>query len=141
MTMLSGASMIYGPGMLDSGMVMDLGQIVADADLINMLQFAQKGLSVNDDKLALDVIREIGIKGEYLSCQHTFANFKTEQSVPFVFCRDSRDEWITNGAPNAHKTASARAKAILDAEPKKCVSEDAAAKMAEIIAKVEAEWQ
>lgn len=139
--MLSGASMIYGPGMLENGMVMNLGQLVADADLINMLQFAQKGLAINDEKLALDVIREVGIKGEYLSCQHTFANFKTEQSVPFVFDRDNRDDWAAKGSPSAYDTGCAKAKEILAAEPKKCVSDEAAAKMRAIIEKAEAEWE
>lgn len=140
MTMLSGASLIYGPGMLENGMVMNLGQLVADADLINMLQFAQRGLSIRDDKLAVDVIREIGIKGEYLSCQHTFANFKTEQSNPFIMNRDNREEWLSKGSPSAYDTGCAKAKEVLAAEPKKCISEEAAAKIKEIIAKAEAEW-
>ena len=141
MTMLAGASMIYGPGMLENGMVMNLGQLVADADLINMLKFAQKGLTISDEKLALDVIREVGIKGEYLSCNHTFQNFKTEQSNPFIMNRDNRDEWLGKGAPSAYDTGCAKAREILMTGKKQYVTDEAAKAMSDIIAEAEAGWK
>ena len=141
MTMLAGASMIYGPGMLENGMVMNLGQLVADADLINMLKFAQKGLSISDEKLAIDIIREIGIKGEYLSCNHTFQNFKTEQSNPFIMNRDSREEWLAKGAPSAYETGRIKAKGILAAKKQSFVTAEAAKAMEDIITAAETCWK
>ena len=44
MSMLADASLIYGPGMLDSGLIMDPALLVADADIIAMLKYSQKGL-------------------------------------------------------------------------------------------------
>ena len=61
----AGANIIYGGGILDSGIVMSLGQLVADADVIRMYRKAQEGIPVNDITMALDVIREVGIRGNF----------------------------------------------------------------------------
>lgn len=119
--MMAGASLIYGPGMLDSGLIMDPALLVADADIINMLKWSQKGMAVNDETLCLDVIREVGIKGEYLSNMHTFQNFKTDQSCPKTMVRDSRDDWEADGKRNMYDRSLEKARAILAAEPKEIV--------------------
>lgn len=121
MSMMAGASLIYGPGMLDSGLIMDPALLVADADIINMLKWSQKGMAVNDETLCLDVIREVGIKGEYLSNMHTFQNFKTDQSCPKTMVRDSRDDWEADGKRNMYDRSLEKARAILAAEPKEIV--------------------
>ena len=84
--MLAGANIIYGGGILDSGIVMSLGQLVADADVIRMYQKAQEGIPVNDITMALDVIREVGIRGNFLGEEHTLEHYN-EQSKPEIFQR------------------------------------------------------
>ena len=74
--MLAGANMIYGPGMLESGITMSLGQVVADADFVRMIKEVLRGIPVNEETLALDVIHGVGIKGQYLGEKHTFSLFK-----------------------------------------------------------------
>lgn len=83
---LAGANIIYGGGILDSGIVMSLGQLVADADVIRMYRKAQEGIPVNDITMALDVIREVGIRGNFLGEEHTLEHYN-EQSRPEIFQR------------------------------------------------------
>ena len=68
--------------MLENGMVMNAGQLYADADAISMLRFAQRGLPINDETLALDVIREVGIQGDYLSTMHTSKILRQNRVTP-----------------------------------------------------------
>lgn len=140
MSMMAGASLIYGPGMLDSGLIMDPALLVADADIINMLKCAQGGVPVNDEALCLDVIREVGIKGEYLSNMHTFQNFKTEQSCPKTMVRDSRDDWAMDGKRNMYDRSMEKAKAILAAEPKEIIPASVQEEANAFIAKCTKEW-
>ena len=84
--MLAGANIIYGGGILDSGIVMSLGQLVADADIIRMYRKAQEGMPVNEITMALDVIREVGIRGNFLGEEHTLDHYN-EQTKPDIFQR------------------------------------------------------
>lgn len=140
MSMLAGASLIYGPGMLDSGLIMDPALLVADADIINMLKYAQKGMAVNDDTLSLDVIKEVGIKGEYLSAPHTFQHFKTEQSVPRMMVRDSRDDWEAAGKQNMYELSCAKAKEILAAPKKEIVSLKVEEEVRAFVSECDKDW-
>lgn len=139
--MMAGASLIYGPGMLDSGLIMDPALLVADADIINMLKCTQKGMPVNDETLCLDTIREVGIKGEYLSNMHTFQNFKAEQSCPKTMVRDSRDDWAADGKRNMYDRSMEKAKEILAAAPKEIVPAAVQEEANAFIAKCTEEWK
>ncbi len=139
--LLAGASLIYGAGMLENGMVMNAGQLYADADAISMLRFAQRGLPINDETLALDVIREVGIQGEYLSTMHTFQNFKTEQSNPTFMNRDNRADWLAKGGQSMHGVCMKKAVEFLATEPKEIISSEIQEKVNAVISKAEAEWE
>ena len=71
---------------MDSGIVMSLGQLVADADIIRMYRKAQEGMPVNEITMALDVIREVGIRGNFLGEEHTLDHYN-EQTKPDIFQR------------------------------------------------------
>jgi len=61
--------MIYGLGMVGLGMTMDLGLLVADNEFVRMIRRMLDGVPVNDESLAVDVIREVGIAGEFVTHQ------------------------------------------------------------------------
>jgi trimethylamine--corrinoid protein Co-methyltransferase len=105
---LAGANIIYGGGILDSGMVMSLGQLVADADIIRMYRKAQEGIPVDDITMALDVIREVGIRGNYFAEDHTL-NHYAEQTNPQIFQRGVS----TDQAKELKRIADERAREIL----------------------------
>lgn len=141
MSMMAGASLIYGPGMLDSGLIMDPALLVADADIINMLKYAQKGMPVNDETLCIDTIREVGIKGEYLSNMHTFQHFKTEQSCPQTMVRDSRDDWAADGKHSMYDRSMEKAKEILAADLKEIIPAAVQDEANAFIKKCTEEWK
>ena len=43
MALLAGASVIYGPGMLEAGITFDLAQLVVDNELIAMTKYCRAG--------------------------------------------------------------------------------------------------
>ena len=57
---LAGADMIYGPGMLESGITFDLAQLALDCEFARMIKHTVNGIPVNQETIALDVIQEIG---------------------------------------------------------------------------------
>jgi trimethylamine--corrinoid protein Co-methyltransferase len=71
--------MIYGSGMLESGITFDYGQLVLDCEMARMIKHTVQGFPVTDDSLALDVIKEIGPGGHFLGdrTRRTFSNAST----------------------------------------------------------------
>lgn len=93
---LAGASLIYGAGMLESGMTCDLAQMVMDNETISLIRHLVRGVPVNDETLAVDVIDEIGPRGEFISSEHTLKHMR-EASLPTLYHRDVRDTWEAEG--------------------------------------------
>ncbi len=65
-------------GSLDDSLSTSLWDIVLDAEALRYAKIFCKELAVNRDSLALDVIDEVGPRGEFISHQHTFDHFRKE---------------------------------------------------------------
>ncbi len=70
-----GANVIYGAGMIEMGMTFDLAQLIIDSEIYKMVLHTINGFEVNEETLALDVIKEVRM-GEFVSQKHTTDNFK-----------------------------------------------------------------
>jgi len=68
---------------------------------------------VDDETLAVDVIREVGPGGDFLGHAHTARHFRQELFFPVLFARQTIDQWLASGARMAHEVAHARVQEIL----------------------------
>ena len=68
---LAGANLIYGLGMLESGVTFDYGQLVMDDEFARMIKFAVSGVTVNDETLAVEDIAAVGSFGDFFSLDAT----------------------------------------------------------------------
>lgn len=84
--------------MLDLGITFDYTKLVMDNEIAYMVKHAVAGISVNEDTLAVDVIKQVGPGGEFVSQQHTFKNFKAVQSISTLIDRRNRSDWERLGA-------------------------------------------
>ena len=105
--------MIYGLGMLESGITFDFGQLVLDCEFARMIKYTIQGFRVTSDTLALDTIKEIGPGGHYLMHDHTLQGMR-RQSRAELIDRQTRDVWQRAGATTAYERAVAKAKWILE---------------------------
>src|SRR5450759_322698 len=80
---LAGANLIYGLGMLESGVTFDYGQLVMDDEFARMIKFALGGIPVNDETLAVEDIAGVGAFGDFLSLDATYRHMR-ELSQPEV---------------------------------------------------------
>ena len=110
---LAGADMIYGPGMLESGITFDFGQLVLDCEFIRMIKFTLNGIPVDEETIALDALRTIGSQGDFLGHPHTFQNM-TKQSRSELIDRRNRGKWEKDGASDSYARASQKARYILE---------------------------
>jgi trimethylamine--corrinoid protein Co-methyltransferase len=68
-----------------------------------------RGVEVNDDTLAVDVTRRVGIGGDFLGEEHTLRNFRKEFAEPSVLFRGRREAWEAAGSKPLHEVAEQKA--------------------------------
>ena len=110
---LAGANMIYGVGMLDSGMTWDYAQAVMQNEMVSMIVKSIQGIPLNDELMALDVIESVGPGGEYITHEHTYKNMKQQSQVD-LFDRNTRDVWEERGSKDIVEKSYEKAFEILN---------------------------
>ena len=101
---LAGANLIYGVGMLDSALTWDYASVYLQNEFIDMVLKVVDGIQISSDTLAMDVIREVGPAGEFITHEHTYKNFK-KLSSPKLMDRDNRENWEVAGSPDIAEVA------------------------------------
>jgi trimethylamine--corrinoid protein Co-methyltransferase len=135
---LAGANLIYGLGMIEMGMTIDFGQLVMDNEFAKMIKFLLRGIPVNDETLAVDVIREIGIGKNFLSHDATFKHMRS-QSQPKLIDRRMREEWEATGSTDIYERASKEARRILETHKPDPLPDDVMATLRSIVVEAEKE--
>ena len=135
---LAGANMIYGSGMLESGITFDYGQLVLDCEFARMIKHTIQGIPVNDETLAIDPIKEIGQGGDYLMHKHTFKHMRS-QSKPELIDRKMRGAWEKAGATTAYDRAMEKVRYILENHTPEPLSQEVLTKVRSIVLETEKE--
>jgi trimethylamine--corrinoid protein Co-methyltransferase len=131
---LSGAHIIYLCGSLFGELTFHPIQAVLDNDLSGIVGRFIRGVEINQDTIALDLINEIGpIPGFYLDKQHTRDWWKKEHFVPRVADRLSIAEWKENGKRGAFDYAKDRVQDILSTYKPKPLTQSQEEEVEEII--------
>jgi len=120
---LAGANLIYGAGMIESGVAFDFGQLVMDNEFARMVKHAVGGISVTDELLGVDDIREVGPFGDFLSLDSTL-KFMRSQSQPRLIDRRVREDWAAGGGSDLHTRSTAEARRLLDEHEPEPIPDD-----------------
>lgn len=111
---LAGADIMCGIGLLEDCRTLYLEELIIEEEIVKILERISRGIEVNDETLALDVIHRVGIQKDYLSQRHTLAHLKTEMFVPTLIDRRAHETWLKEGRETLLARAHARAAEILD---------------------------
>jgi len=112
---LAGINVITGPGILEFIDCISLEKLVIDNEICGMALRLAKGIEVNEDTLAADVIAELGPGGDYFSADHTLRWYKKEPYLPSeVIDRNSRNSWETKGSKGSFQIAQEKVRDILE---------------------------
>ncbi len=75
---------IHTAGTLDSNGIMSYEQFIIDLEMTGMIMSYLKGFKINDDTLAVDLIKKVGHGGQYLTSEHTIKYCRKEPWKPNV---------------------------------------------------------
>ena len=136
---LAGANLIYGLGMLESGVTIDYAQLVMDAEFARMVKFCVPGIPVTDATLSVDVIGEIGPFKDFLSHEDTYAGMRGQSSSKLID-RRVREEWAAAGVDDAVRPLARRGPArFLETHQPEPLPDGVAAELRSIIDAAERE--
>ncbi|UMZ73832.1 trimethylamine methyltransferase family protein [Natranaerofaba carboxydovora] len=88
---------LHAAGGLQFYNAMSYEKFILDEELCGMAKHIKKGVKVTPENLALDLIKEVGPRGEFITSFHTFENYKKEFYFPTIADRYTYSKWIEKG--------------------------------------------
>ena len=110
---LSGGDLTHDVGYTESAMTGSLFQLAAMDEAIGYARRITRGIEVNEDTLATEVIHNVGPNGHYLREKHTRRYFRSEFWYPKLHDRHNYEEWDMAGRLTMKDRTVARVRDIL----------------------------
>lgn len=110
---LDGANLIHDVAYLGQGLVGHPAAIIMCAEIISYVKHMLKGFDLDETKLNLEAIRQVGPHGNFLTSDQTLKFFRTEHWQPQLTNRKTLDNWLTGDRKTWGDLAVSKAKQIL----------------------------
>ncbi len=130
---LAGTNLIYGLGMIESGVTFDYAQLVIDNEMAGMVKHFVRGMRVDDEALAVDDIARVGSFGDFLSLDATMRHMR-ETSQPELMDRRVREDWEARGGTDMYQRSLTRAREILETHQPEALPGDVRQRIRRIVA-------
>ena len=88
---------LHSCGILGSYIAMSFEKFLIDEEVCGMVRNMFKPLALTDETIDIDVIKEVGIGGQYLTHPKTFQLCRTEFFMPSLMSRKNIDAWTKEG--------------------------------------------
>ncbi|MBC2703621.1 trimethylamine methyltransferase family protein [Desulfobacula sp.] len=96
---------LHSCGILGSYIAMSFEKFLVDEEACGMILNMLKPLALTDDSIDIDVIKEVGIGGQYLTHPKTFKLCRTEFFMPTLMSRKNPDAWAKDGKKHINQIA------------------------------------
>jgi trimethylamine--corrinoid protein Co-methyltransferase len=105
---LSGLTLTQCLGTLASGMYGAPEMAMICDEIVHMLRRVLGGITVSDETLAIEVIKQVGHSGNFMAEEHTARMFRKELFFPLLFRRQSIDRGSRWGPADRRRRPRAR---------------------------------
>ncbi len=102
-----------------------------------MVKRITRGIEVNEETLAVDVVDRVGPSGHFLQDAHTSKHFKEQTWFPTLMNRMRYDEWKLNGGTTMGERIREKIKGILDSHQVEELPEEKVKAIRKIVEKAE----
>ena len=135
-SVMSCADMMNGAGLLNGSKILSYPHMVMETEIYGIVKRLAAGIEVDDETLALDLIKSVGPGGTYLAEKHTRRHMK-EIWRPKVWDRAPYDQWLREGRQGALEKATAVADEILDTHQPQPLPEGVQRELRAIVARAD----
>ena len=110
---MAGVNLIHDVGYMDSGLTGSLEALVVCDEIVGMVKRIIAGFELDEDSLALDIIKSVGPAGHFLEEEHTLRTFRKGIWYPSLFERVRYDRWEAMGGKGVLERAGERVRELL----------------------------
>ncbi len=122
---LAGANLCGHFGILGADQAAHLPLLVVDNQMVAYTRRIMRSFEVNQETLAVELIKEIGPAGQYLGHEHTAAHFRREFWIPpLLWNRLDWDVWRSEGGQSMAERAAQQVEDILTSHQLEPIEED-----------------
>ena len=123
MSTAAGSNLNHDVGYLDFGLTGSLEMIVIMDEVIDQIRRIQKGIVIDEDHLAVEMIGQGGRQGQFLTHPHTLKHLRSTQWRPNLICRRGYEQWSAEGKTSLLDRAHERLNQILENHTAKPIDE------------------
>ena len=110
---IAGSEIISAAGCMESLIASSPIQLVIDNEFYGMMFRVLKGITVDHETLATDLIAQVGHEAGYLRYPHTLKNYEKEHYLPSLFDKHFRRPWEVAGRQRVDQVAKKKVREIL----------------------------
>jgi trimethylamine--corrinoid protein Co-methyltransferase len=103
---LTRCTLNHDVGYMEYGSTSSAELLVIADEVIDLVHYMMKGLTINEETLALDAIGKVRPGGGFLAEDHTLEHWKEAQWAPTVIDRSRYDIWVEKGSRDAFTRAN-----------------------------------
>ncbi|MFC2164804.1 trimethylamine methyltransferase family protein [Acidobacteriota bacterium] len=133
------SDLLPGVGLLNGSTIWSYEQMIKDCEIFGIIHKIMEGIPVNEETLALDVIRDVGPRGNFLTHEHTRKHMH-DLWLPTLMDRRPYSHWEEKG-DDARDWALDKAKQILKTHYPEPLDPKLCADLEKIIQSIENEDQ
>ena len=134
---MAGANVNGGAGSLACVGMVSLEQLVIDSDLYGHFFRHARGIALDEESLAADLITRVGPGNAYLAEEHTLDHFRDEYYYSPLASRLSAPMWEAAGARDAVERAAEAVRDILAAPVEPCLTEEQSREVKSLLSSAE----
>ncbi len=114
---LSKVNMVWGVGNIETSKTISPEIAVIDNEMIGNCKRFSERFKVDEEHLALNLIKEVAFKGSFLESEHTLEHFQEEIRYSGLPNRTNRSRWEKSGSMSVEEKAEEFVNGILSREP------------------------
>ncbi len=118
--------------MLESGVTWSHEQLLIDNDIVKMVKRTIQGIDVNNETMAVELIKQAHEIKDFLHQKHTI-QYMERQSKPKLIDRTTRGTWEAKGSTDMTQRAREEVKRILKTHQVEPLSDDTRKTLHEIV--------
>lgn len=131
---------VHDNGYMGIGQMGCLQSILAANELLSFVKRYVQGIEITEESIGYNLIKEIGIGGNYLQTKETARKFRKEFFLPEFLNRKRNVAWAADGCPNIPDQLTAKAKEIIEGDAPTFLTKELEAKFDAIIEEHESHY-